>query len=92
MKRFIAFLCVLVMVCSIAVVTLAACIHANHYFVYSNIVRTYTETIWKICPNGYAMHPHTRNYTVIEQVYYCPDCHTTQSKYVTQCVETCSRR
>ena len=90
MKKFIAFICALVLVCSIAAVTLAACDHPGQTLVYSTITRTWTEPRWVQCAYNPYMHAHTIKYMEKANVYYCHICDRSYVKYVTVFLsETC---
>ena len=93
MKKFIAFICALVLVCSIAAVTLAACGHGGQQLIYAANLKNYTKPYWTQCAYNSYMHAHTRRYRDMVYVYYCPFCNTSYEKYVTEFVsETCPCR
>ena len=89
MKKTLALICALVLVCSIAATDLAAC--ANHYYtmVYQT-TKYYTTPIWTMCANNTNWHAHTKSCKDIITVYACPNCHQsyTTTKTVTLSV-TC---
>lgn len=82
MKKSLALICALVLICSIAATALAAC--ANHHF--ERVYQTsyyYSDHYWTQCPNNHSTHAHTRNYKDLITVYACPNCHQTDIKTVT---------
>ena len=90
MKRFIAFMCALVLVCSIAAVTLAECAHGGKVLIYRATVRNYTKPRWVQCANNPYMHAHSLHYREIAYVYYCRICDRSYTKYESEYIgETC---
>lgn len=90
MKRFIAFICALVLICSIAAVTLASCNHGNKQLCYWTTTRNWTTPRWTNCANNPYIHAHTKKYREKVYVYYCPTCNKTYEDYVTEYLgETC---
>ena len=89
MKKSVALICALVLICSIAVTALAAC--ANHY--YTKTYQTtsyYTKPKWTKCGYNSYTHAHTMSYKDIITVYSCPNCHETYTKTTTTFLsETC---
>lgn len=89
MKKSLALICALVLICSIAVTALAAC--ANHHFerVYQT-TRYYTKPYWTNCGYNHSIHAHTRNCKDLITVYSCPNCHETYTTTKTTILsETC---
>ena len=83
-KKFIAFMCALVLVCSIAAVTLAGCGHGGQQVLYWTVTKTWSTHYWTNCANNGSMHAHTRNYREKVIVKYCPFCQTAYQEYVTE--------
>ena len=89
-KKFIAFMCALVLVCSIAAVTLASCSHGNKQLCYTTTIRNWTSPRWTNCAYNPSMHAHTLRYREKVYVYYCPTCNKVYEDHVTEFVsETC---
>jgi len=89
-KKILALVYVLILVCSIAAVTLATCGHLGQQVVYSATNKSWEKPHWTNCVNNGSMHPHIRFYR--QKVYgiYCPTCNQFYEKYVTEYLgETC---
>ena len=90
MKKTLALICALVLICSVAATALAGCI--THY--YTKVYQTtkfYTTPIWTLCAyESNVMHAHVKSCKDIITVYACPNCHDsyTTTKTVTLSV-TC---
>ena len=75
MKKFIALICALLLICSVAVTAFAACI-THYYTLVHQTTKFYTTPIWTLCPNNTStMHAHTKSCKDIISVYACPNCH-----------------
>lgn len=91
MKKTLALICALVLICFVAATALAGCI--THY--YTKVYQTtkfYTTPIMTMCPNNTSvMHAHVKSCKDIITVYACPNCHDSyiDTKTVTISV-TCS--
>ncbi|MBR5961086.1 MAG: hypothetical protein IKZ98_08820 [Clostridia bacterium] len=82
MKKFLALICALILVCSVAATALAACTH-TYILVYETVARYYSEPYcWTTCAYNQYTHPHLLNYKDVVYVYYCPKCGDTYTKTV----------
>lgn len=88
MKKFLAFLFAVILLCSILATCLAAC---NHQYVYhSSYTQTYTKPYWTNCANNPYMHAHTRTYKDTINVYICQKCSKPDLRTTTTFIsETC---
>ena len=82
MKKFLALLCALVLVCSIAATALAACTHM-YILVHETVAGTSSVPYcMTTCEYNQYVHPHFLNYEDKVYVYYCPKCGDTYTKIV----------
>ena len=89
MKKSLALICALVLICSIAVTALASCT-GHHFNLVYQTSKFYTKPYWTQCANNPYTHAHTRKYKDLISVYSCPNCHETYTKTTTTFLsETC---
>lgn len=82
MKKFLALICALILVCSIAATALAACNH-SYMLVNTVVTRYYSEPCcWTTCEYNQYVHPHLLNYKDVVYVYSCPTCGAGYTKTV----------
>ena len=73
MKKTLALICALVLICSIAATALAAC-SAHYYQLVYQTTKYYTTPIWTMCANNTNWHAHVKSCKEIISVYSCPNC------------------
>lgn len=88
MKKLLALLFAVILLCSIIATCVAAC---NHVMVYHSAYTSYyTRPRWTNCGYNHNIHAHTQNCKDLIKVYVCRDCPYSYTKTTTTVMsETC---